>query len=596
MADDTPKKRPLSEIGHLFLSNVRDQHLGGVTPPRRLPPGARAQQPPQPVDGVEQQAAASDATSPPPSPARPNVSIDLTPEEFARSFGQIALPDDLMADPISDLANAPDEPAELVHRPVTAVIAGHLTGTQLDRARQYARHLAARDGRIGLIELDASEFRLMCFEPGATAAPEDATPPLNPDCYNVREITEAIEELNWDIDRWLLVIPNPRTPEAKALLREVEHWVLLATCDHDGVVAAYRMLKGLADHATGGIDGQRPRLTLAVLDAFDDGEVARVNEKLAGVCNQFLGWPVETEIPVAAGAQAAEHLVMFCRPTRDKAQIAAAPQWSIVDDFLFRLRQAPAAGAPAAAAADGVSPFEFPCEARALEAAVAASSPATDVQADDDPAYDLSPLPTDAMTSETQAPARPTLRPAANVAARAAEPAPQPVAEAARTDATAAVTLPPVQLATAPAAGEYEVLDLPGPNASAEAILAAILHDPAAGLVECPVRAPMCAEARLAVARDRGLLLLAVARTGLAELRAIGRAYHWLQENQSLIAMAVPQFSIDPAHSPRLRLLVDQSDLSAEALRPMLQSGHVIVQAYRRLRWGGKTGLLLEAA
>ena len=108
-----------------------------------------------------------------------------------------------------------EEPSELAFRPVTAVIAGHLTGTQLDRARQYARHLAARDGRIGLIELDASEFRLMCFEPGSDAAPEDATPPLNPDCYNIREITEAIEELNWDIDRWLLVIPNPRTPEAK---------------------------------------------------------------------------------------------------------------------------------------------------------------------------------------------------------------------------------------------------------------------------------------------------------------------------------------------------------------------------------------------
>src|SRR5258707_918517 len=121
MPDESPKKRPLSEIGHLFLSSVRDQHLGGVTPPRRLPPGARGP------------------------------------------------------------------------RPGTAVIAGHLTGTQLDRARQYARHLAARDGRIGLIELDASEFRLMCFEAGAIASPEDATPPLNPDCYNVREITESIE-------------------------------------------------------------------------------------------------------------------------------------------------------------------------------------------------------------------------------------------------------------------------------------------------------------------------------------------------------------------------------------------------------------------
>src|SRR6476646_4544833 len=111
MSDETPKKRPLSEIGHLFLSSLRDQHLGGVTPPRRLPPGARAQQPPQPVDGVEQQAAASDATPPlpPPAPARPNVSIDLTPEEFARSFGQVSLPDDLMADPATD---EPVEPGE----------------------------------------------------------------------------------------------------------------------------------------------------------------------------------------------------------------------------------------------------------------------------------------------------------------------------------------------------------------------------------------------------------------------------------------------------------------------------------------------------
>ena len=106
----------------------------------------------------------------------------------------------------------------------------------------------------------------------------------------------------------------------------------------------------------------------------------------------------------------------------------------------------------------------------------------------------------------------------------------------------------------------------------------------------------MCADVRLAVARDRGLLLLAVARQGLGELKLIGRAYQWLQENQSLIAMAVPQFAIDPATTPRFRLLVDQADLSAETLRPMLESSHVKVQAYRRLRWGGKAGLLLEAA
>jgi hypothetical protein len=54
--------------------------------------------------------------------------------------------------------------------------------------------------------------------------------------------------------------------------------------------------------------------------------------------------------------------------------------------------------------------------------------------------------------------------------------------------------------------------------------------------------------------------------------------------------------SIDATMPPRLRLMVDHADLSAEILQPMLQSNRVTVQAYRRLRWGQKTGLLLEAA
>ena len=70
----------------------------------------------------------------------------------------------------------------------------------------------------------------------------------------------------------------------------------------------------------------------------------------------------------------------------------------------------------------------------------------------------------------------------------------------------------------------------------------------------------------------------------------------WLCENRTLIAMALPQFAIEPTHSPRLQLLIDQADLSAAILQPLLKSEHVTVQTYRKLRWGGKTGLLLEAA
>ena len=60
--------------------------------------------------------------------------------------------------------------------------------------------------------------------------------------------------------------------------------------------------------------------------------------------------------------------------------------------------------------------------------------------------------------------------------------------------------------------------------------------------------------------------------------------------------MAMPQFVIDAHRLPCLRLLVDHKDMSAELLQPMLEAGHVSVQAYRKLRWGQKAGLLLEAA
>jgi hypothetical protein len=143
--------------------------------------------------------------------------------------------------------------------------------------------------------------------------------------------------------------------------------------------------------------------------------------------------------------------------------------------------------------------------------------------------------------------------------------------------------------------GTSEVLEISS-EGSAESILAAILSRPEAGLVECPVRTPMCPSARLTIDRDRRVILLAVAREGLAELRSIGQAYRWLIENRALIGMAVPQLMIDAHRFPRLRLLVDQADASAEALQPMLQSGHVTVEAYRRLRWGDRTGLLLDAA
>ena len=70
-----------------------------------------------------------------------------------------------------------------------------------------------------------------------------------------RAVAEAIEEMSWDVRRWLLFVSPAAQPEAQALLSAIGHWALLSTCDHDGVVSSYRMLKGLSDAPRGAASG-----------------------------------------------------------------------------------------------------------------------------------------------------------------------------------------------------------------------------------------------------------------------------------------------------------------------------------------------------
>jgi hypothetical protein len=398
----------------------------------------------------------------------------------------------------------------------------------------------------------------MCFEPGEHQLSGGTVVEQVIDCFDPRMMAEAIEEMSFDVDHWLLLAPAPRAPEAQALLKLVDHWVLLSTCDHDGVVAGYRTLKGLADL-------HRPRLSLAVLDAPDAAVAEKVYRKLAGVCEQFLDRALDPEPPVARTAGVCEHLAMLCRPNRDKAQLANPPQWGVVEAFLNRAkarqgrRSGPAGGCPGARGRD--------C------GAAAASSVQRPVERE--------------TVGEVVVPV---------IETPAAERAEATVAEVNMSDPVQGPVAVPCQ---PPRVGDdalAEVLDLPSADASAEQIVSAVLKQDGSAMLECPVRPPMCADARLAVTRDRRVVLLAVAKRGLTELNTIGQAYRWLIENRSLIGMAVPQLAIDAAQAPRLRLLVDQSDAGAEALQPMLTGDHVAVQSYRRVRWGGRAGLLLEAA
>jgi hypothetical protein len=547
-----PSKESLREISHLFLSNVRDLASNGMPRPQRTPPAKQQQQ-------QHHQSAAT----------APGHSLDMTPEEFAQMFGGGPDAHDEQSGDTAGDREMPERGLAPVP-PIHAIVGAQLGGKQFDRAKEYARHLASTmELRVGLIEIDTSEFRVLCFDRDGEPAAAAAAPAESETSFDPRRMNEVLEELSWDVQRWILVLPQIRVPEARALLRECPRWVLLSTCDHDGVIACYRTLKGLTDLWPGGATADKPQLSLALLDALENEQAERVGAKLVSVCQQFLNWPVEAEPAVDASQPVAEHLVMCARPTRDKGQLAAAPQWEIVADLIARSKRT--------VAATPVEPMLFAEPAHDVgetesavhtehvaEAATATAAEAHKIPSDFEPVMRSIPMPQQQQPSQSQPP--------------------QP---------TMSISQP-----SADGGDVTEVIDLPAHavDAGVAGIIDAILRHCASELVECPIAPPMCPKARLAVGRDRRIVMLAVAGHGLSDLNTIGLAYRWLQENQTLIGMAVPQLSIDTRQAPHLSLLIDQSDSAAETLQPMLQGDHVTVKTYRKLRWGGRTGLLLEAA
>jgi hypothetical protein len=484
MPETKQSSRTLSEIGHLFLSSVRERQMDGAQLPRRYPPGSRS-----------------------PLPAQES-------------------PDAIHA-------------AEPRFPQVSALLAGHLNDRQSEHVHQYANHLASRGLRVGLIEMDSATLRVTTFESSADDEPSSTT-----EKFDARTVSDFLAEMSWDLDRWLLVLPGGRHWEAKCLLRDVGHWVLLSKCDHDGVINCYRMLKGLNP---GGEDWPRPRLSLALLDSQDTVEAERVHRKLAGVCEQFLAMPLEAEPAIGPLNRAVlERSVTYEIPpaeNRSERSGGIGPQWQVVADFLAKNKSAAAAE----------SPHEIPIPEKIVERVK------------------------EPMQNQM----------------RSQMPEPMPTATEQRPTATGAA----MRLTAGKAMDAVsDVIDLPDGNASTESIIAAVLASETAGLMECPIAVPRCPQAKLVVSRDRRLTLLAVKGGDMTDLRPIAQAYQWMCENRRLIAMALPQLAIDPSSEPMLRLLVDRMDADSQAMHSMLYGACATVQIYRRLRWQGRTGLLLDAA
>jgi hypothetical protein len=320
------------------------------------------------------------------------------------------------------------------------------------------------------------------------------------------------------------------------------------------VVSCYRAIKGLADT-------HRPRLTLALLNAVDQAQAAKVYRKIAGVCEQFLSWRMEAEPAVEPADNIAEHLTLVYQPTRERTVIGPAAHWQIVADFLARgTDQNPLSQSKPDSSAAAKMAHEVTGESETITASAEAKH-VTD--------FVIPAAPIPVADSPAQVAKSPTAVPVIE---------PVPASPVSSTD------------------DESDVAELPSGEVTESIVLNTILKKRDSGLVQCPVHPPACPEAVLAVGRDRRLVLLAVARKGLTELRAIGQAYRWVIENRPLLSMALPQFAIDTHAMPSLRLIVDRADAQTDLLMPMTQNSNVTVQTYRKLRWAGKTGLLLEAA
>jgi hypothetical protein len=293
-----------------------------------------------------------------------------------------------------------------------------------------------------------------------------------------------------------------------------------------------------------------------------------VYAKLAGVCRQFLDWDVAADLVLGAPEATPASTVLWCRSTRDKAQLASAPQWRVMQEFL-----------------------EIEPDAEADEAHYGTTHEENDAA--------LESLMDQPVASDEVVSPRP-VAPVAPVAASVVAAAPMSVAfhsaQSATTQPTPTPQVPAMQTIiqmpkAVDAVDQGEVIDLP----DGVSVLSAVLSR-GPGLIATPITAPMAPGVTVAVSRERGLTLVAQTATGLVGLGAIAAAVRWLEDSRQLIAMAMPQLSIDIHVPVRVQLLIDHADRDAEALKPLLSSGRVTIQTYRKLRWGQKTGLLLDAA
>lgn len=227
---------------------------------------------------------------------------------------------------------------------VTVAVAGHLPVSAGLWLAQLSDRLARDQGPTGLVRFVAGQVHVEVFRAGRSGEPAE---PL--------DLREALELATRLASRWIVV------PEASAtagqLLRAGRDGVLLLTgADEAAVVAAYRIIKMLAEEAM--VEGRSiPPISVGVLGA-GDVQVADAMTKLNRTAEAFLAMALPLTVAMPR-MEPLESSLRFMLPAPRTISFEDVP--SLLRDLLRQAPPAPAA--PSLESFDAEWPFASTPEA-----------------------------------------------------------------------------------------------------------------------------------------------------------------------------------------------------------------------------------------
>ncbi|MFN4242245.1 MAG: hypothetical protein ACK4PI_03305 [Tepidisphaerales bacterium] len=457
---------------------------------------------------------------------------------------------------------------------VCYLVAGsHVSAAVAQRVvAEVARSLVGAGRRVGTLQYAGGRVRLGLAD---GELPTDANETA--ESATARELHDAAAELSADVDGWVVATDDLRST---ALALEMSAavpmggsmpatgWVVPVAAGEEGRVEAYRTVKALATWVSGrgpasentesGRDAGgtgapwagRGRLVLAATEPAAMAVVGQLRE----VIRKFLSWDAADALLVGEASQTDVHPLMSAVLTPD--------EWSVVQSSVLlphTAHRGDAAEPAQAAAGQAGEPSETPMDS----AAAAGDGMGAGVSKGQTPTETTTvEVPADAVQTERRGP----------------------------TAADRAETYPTLGWS----ADDPVVIELP--SATAEGVLEAVL-EASPEWQDCDVPVPATVPCRVVADRTgRAVLVAAVDREPAkmgSEVVQVGRAAGWLQEHLTLVARAARPIRVEP--SLGVHVVVYVPTATRPHLASLVQAG-VEVVGYRSLRWGGRLGLLVEAA